>query len=175
MDAESLKSKGNDALKDGRVALAESFYSEAIALAPDDKLLAILYSNRAACRLKVGDARSALADANKCTRFNPLFAKGFYRKGCALDSLARLKEAAAAFHEAFRLDNTNEVLRKKCWEVVQRLGSTEFAASLVATRAQSRHLPSNEHIEDTCASQDEYSQEEDAGRLPETGTEKKKK
>ncbi|TXT05062.1 hypothetical protein VHUM_03882 [Vanrija humicola] len=62
--AATHKAKGNDHFKLGRFAEAESAYSTAISSLPSGHLLLIpLYNNRAAARLKLGEASSSAADS----------------------------------------------------------------------------------------------------------------
>ena len=54
---------------------------------------AVLYTNRSAARLKLGEAAKALADAEKALTFNPTYAKAQFRAASALRLLKRPSEA----------------------------------------------------------------------------------
>ena len=54
-------------------------------------------ANRAAARLKLGDASGALADATEATRLDPKHARARHRRAVALSSLGRHVEAAAEY------------------------------------------------------------------------------
>merc|ERR1719230_2407549 len=69
------KNEGNAAFKAGNFQQAAVFYTEALTL--DAKQHAI-YSNRAACFLKLGRYSQAREDAAECTRIAPQFAKGHF-------------------------------------------------------------------------------------------------
>lgn len=96
-----LKAQGNQALSNGKVDEALELFTRAIDLGGSDAAArAILYSNRAACQMKLGDFSQALADAETCIRLDSDYPKGWSRKASALFSLNRLKEAKACFEAA---------------------------------------------------------------------------
>ncbi|KAL2642060.1 hypothetical protein R1flu_009647 [Riccia fluitans] len=55
-------------------------------------------SNRSLCWLKLGQAESALRDAQACRKLAPDWVKSYYREGAALRQLQRFDEAADAFY-----------------------------------------------------------------------------
>lgn len=99
------KSAGNDAFKSGDYQQAAVLYTEAIAL---DDSAAPLYSNRAACFLKLGRYAQAREDAQKCTELNPDFAKGHFRLALALQAEQQFQDACHAFNRALKLEPKNK-------------------------------------------------------------------
>lgn len=99
------KNEGNAAFKANEFQQAAVLYTEALSL--DDTQHA-LYSNRAACFLKLGRYSQALEDAQKCTELNPTFAKGHFRLGLALQAENRPAEACAAFNRVLELEPSNK-------------------------------------------------------------------
>ena len=87
--ADSLKEKGNTALKGGDLSAAIQFYTKGIELEEGNH---ILYSNRSAALLSLKDYDGALQDAVKCTKLAPTFAKAFARKAQAIECLSLLSE-----------------------------------------------------------------------------------
>ena len=79
---------------------AIKMYSQAIA---GDETDHTLYSNRAAAYLAVGLLDAALVDAQKAVSLNPEWPKGYYRLGCALESMNEMESALAAFQKGSRL------------------------------------------------------------------------
>merc|ERR1719355_575028 len=77
------KNEGNAAFKAGNYQQAAVFYTEAMTL---DASQHALYSNRAACFLKLGRYAQAREDASECTRLAPSFAKGHFRLALALQA-----------------------------------------------------------------------------------------
>ncbi|KAA8914346.1 hypothetical protein TRICI_002943 [Trichomonascus ciferrii] len=64
--ADTSRKSGNESFKRGDYTESASHYSRALESVPPKHLLrTILLSNRAACHLKLGDAKSALADAEE--------------------------------------------------------------------------------------------------------------
>ena len=92
-DTAQLKKQGNDAFKAGRNAEAIDRYTRAIDLWVEPAERAVLYTNRSAARLKLGEAAKALADAEKALTFNPTYAKAHFRAASALRLLKRPSEA----------------------------------------------------------------------------------
>ena len=106
--ARHRRTQGNEAFKLGDFQQAAVFYTEALVL--DDKDPA-LFSNRAACFLKLGQAYRALSDAERCVALDPAAVKGHFRRGVALMALDRPEEAAAAMARTLDLDPRNAEAR----------------------------------------------------------------
>ena len=63
----TLREKGNEHFKAGDYHSALSCYAEALDKGPmKDSEKAVVYKNRAACHLKLGDNNSAITDATLC-------------------------------------------------------------------------------------------------------------
>lgn len=103
--ADYKKKQGNDAFKAGNYLQAAVFYTEAIALTPDNH---IVYSNRCACFLKTGEYGKALQDAEKSLDLDFSFVKGHFRKGLSLSALERYDEAGQCFAKTLELDPKNK-------------------------------------------------------------------
>ncbi|KAJ9448060.1 Hsp70-Hsp90 organizing protein 3 [Diplonema papillatum] len=104
--AEACKKKGNDLLRGGDYAAAAAAYSEGLEADPTNH---ILYCNRSAAHLSAGDAEQALLDAQTTVQLAPDFAKGYARKGAAIEHLAgsdvkRLLGALRAYNDAVEHD-----------------------------------------------------------------------
>lgn len=93
-EADQLKAQGNEQLKAGNLAKAIELYSDAIALDPTNKAY---FSNRSAAYAHTKDYSSALVDGMKCTELDPNWAKGYSRKGAALEGLERWEEAKQTY------------------------------------------------------------------------------
>lgn len=64
MDAETLKSKGNESFSSGNYTEAVNYFSKAIQI---DNQNHVLYSNRSAAYAALHKYKDALDDAEKCT------------------------------------------------------------------------------------------------------------
>eukprot|EP00899_Mesostigma_viride_P006771 jgi/Mesvir1/16095/Mv08389-RA.1 len=100
--AEFKKKLGNEAFQAGNPQQAAVHYTEALLLVPDNYLL---YSNRSACWLRLGQVDKALEDADKAISLGEgkSHAKSHYRRGMALMELSRYEEAMPAFATAIDL------------------------------------------------------------------------
>merc|ERR1719420_66691 len=95
------KNEGNTAFKASNYQQAAVFYTEAMTL---DATQHALYSNRAACFLKLGRYQQAREDAEACIRLQPSFAKGYFRLALALQAAGEYGEACAAFGKVLELE-----------------------------------------------------------------------
>ncbi|CAL5092594.1 unnamed protein product [Urochloa decumbens] len=108
------KQEANEALAKGDYLAASYLYSLAI---HKDPLDATLFSNRSLCWLRLGDGKSALADAQECKMIRPSWSKAWYQEGAALSMLKNYKGAANAFVEARKLDpacDENKTALRQC-------------------------------------------------------------
>jgi len=103
VEAEALKTDGNAALQAGMFLRAEELYTEAISLCSSGKNSHIYFSNRAAARQQLKNYEGALDDSCESVALNAAYAKGWSRKGTALQSLCRYKEALEAFEKCASL------------------------------------------------------------------------
>ncbi|GAA5869346.1 hypothetical protein JCM16303_000437 [Sporobolomyces ruberrimus] len=98
-EAEKAKEAGNAAFKNRDFKLALSHYSSAISLAPTSYLL---LGNRSLTYLKLSPPSHdlSLSDSLKALELAPGWAKGYVRKGEALEGLGKDQEAKEAFEVA---------------------------------------------------------------------------
>ena len=101
---EQLKDRGRDHFQKGEYSRAIDCYTKAIDL---DKSDHILFSNRSACHLKLGNHKAALDDALVCTQRAPLWPKGYSRLGDALYAMDRKFSALRWFKNGLRMDPAN--------------------------------------------------------------------
>ncbi|XP_039635224.1 tetratricopeptide repeat protein 28 isoform X2 [Perca fluviatilis] len=93
--------RSNQACQQGEYALAVRLYSEALTADPQN---CILYSNRSAAYLRLGQYSTALDDAIKARVINPKWPKAYFRQGVALQYLGRHADALAAFASGLAQD-----------------------------------------------------------------------
>ncbi|XP_014244695.1 hsp70-Hsp90 organizing protein 1-like [Cimex lectularius] len=77
-EVQTLKEKGNACMKENKYAEAILHYTQGIVLDPKNY---ILFSNRSFAFLKLSQFYHAYEDAIETIRLNPLWAKGYFRKG----------------------------------------------------------------------------------------------
>jgi len=99
------KNQGNEAFKENNYQQAAVHYTEALTL---DESQHAIFSNRAACFLKLGRYQQAREDAEACTKLDPTFAKGHFRLALALQAEEKYGEACAAFGKVLELEPNNK-------------------------------------------------------------------
>jgi Lon protease-like protein/tetratricopeptide (TPR) repeat protein len=129
LKAMQLKAKANSLNQQGQLEKAVSVYSEALSLSPTDYFL---YGNRSLSYYQLGKYDEALADAIRATEVKPDWAKGYFRKGAALQAIGRHEEAFQAFYECLTLEE-----EKATKQVKQEL-ARELFALLAGEEARSR-------------------------------------
>lgn len=92
--AEACKAAGNEHFKAGRYDEAAAHYTEAIGHDPTN---AALFSNRAAAHTKMELYDRAVRDADMAVALNPMWGKGWWRKGTAQLEAGSYAAALATF------------------------------------------------------------------------------
>ena len=123
-----------DQLQILRLAEAIQMYSQAIAGDEKDHKL---FGNRSASYLAIGLLDKALWDAQKSVKLKPDWAKGYYRIGCALESLNEWKGAYIAFSKGSEMEPSDHVLKMKMNNALKRV--EEDTAARNAASAVERH------------------------------------
>eukprot|EP00271_Cylindrocystis_brebissonii_P007882 TRINITY_DN21784_c0_g1_i1.p1 TRINITY_DN21784_c0_g1~~TRINITY_DN21784_c0_g1_i1.p1 ORF type:complete len:484 (+),score=103.93 TRINITY_DN21784_c0_g1_i1:150-1601(+) len=95
--ADELKQRANKAFTDHKFAHAIELYNEAIAI---NGTSAILWANRSFAHTKLEEYAIAVDDANKAVELDPLYIKGYYRRGSAHLAMGKVKEALKDFRQA---------------------------------------------------------------------------
>lgn len=92
--ADALKGQGNKALQQNHYDDAIEFYTQAIALNPENE---VFFGNRAQAHIKNESYGLAINDATKAIEVNPKYMKSYYRRGVALAAIFRHSEALQDF------------------------------------------------------------------------------
>jgi L1 cell adhesion molecule like protein len=119
-EAEKLKESGNAMLAASNFKGASEEYSKAIQLAPENY---VLYSNRSAAKLKLGDSKGAVEDAEKCVSLAPTWTKGHSRLGAALHAAGDFDAAITAYAKGLSLEPSNTTLSQGLSSVMEAKGS----------------------------------------------------
>lgn len=112
-----LHEAGNAAMRAGDAAAARQRYTEAleaIAASPGGShpKMAVLFANRAAAALKLGDAAGGAADAEAALSADPAYVKGWYRLACAAAVAGDRGTMRRAASRGLELDPTNRELQE---------------------------------------------------------------
>ncbi|RZC67684.1 hypothetical protein C5167_011363 [Papaver somniferum] len=84
------RSLGNDLFKAGNFIEACSAYGDGLKIDPSNS---VLYCNRAACWLKLGQWEKSVEDCNQTLRFQPKYTKALLRRASSNDKLQRWVES----------------------------------------------------------------------------------
>mmetsp|Transcript_3508 Transcript_3508/g.13414 ORF Transcript_3508/g.13414 Transcript_3508/m.13414 type:complete len:562 (-) Transcript_3508:113-1798(-) len=111
------KSLGNAALQQRDFSTAITHYTNGISEDPSNH---VLYSNRAAAHLSLGQYEQAVTDASKSVELKQDWVKGYIRKAQALYALNRFQEAMQVIQQAFQYDQNNPQLVKLLQTILQK-------------------------------------------------------
>ncbi|XP_067904763.1 mitochondrial import receptor subunit TOM34-like isoform X2 [Heterodontus francisci] len=106
-----LKSAGNEFFRNGQFGQAAGRYSEAInslrqsgVKCPED--LSVLYSNRAACYLKIGNCSECIKDCTLSLELVPFMLKPLLRRAAAYEALERYPQAYVDYQTSMQVDSS---------------------------------------------------------------------
>ncbi|XP_015171030.1 PREDICTED: tetratricopeptide repeat protein 1 [Polistes dominula] len=106
-EAEKLKNEGNTSFKDGDYVKAISLYTQGLQTCPltYSKERAILYSNRAAAKIKSLDEKeSAISDCTKAIELNPSYVKAYIRRAQLYEETDKLDESLEDYKKILTFD-----------------------------------------------------------------------
>ena len=117
-ESESLKSRGNEAMKQRDFPTAISLYSQALDLCPTNP---IYLSNRAAAYSSSQNYTAAASDAELAVAADPRYSKAWSRLGAARFALGDLKSSVDAYKEAMDVEGGGgSELTRKGYETAKR-------------------------------------------------------
>ncbi|KAM9724544.1 sperm-associated antigen 1 [Menidia menidia] len=104
-----LKNEGNLLFKNGQFGDALEKYTQAIQGYTDSGIdspedLCILYSNRAACKLKDGNSQECIQDCTRALELQPFSLKPLLRRAMAYESLERYQKAYVDYKTVLQID-----------------------------------------------------------------------
>lgn len=118
-----LKEEGNELFKKGDYAEAEDIYSQALLKCPAlyRKERAILYSNRAAARLKQDKTEPALTDCTKAIELNPDYIRALLRRAELYEKTDKLDEALADYKSVLEKDLSCRQAKEACMRLPRQI------------------------------------------------------
>jgi serine/threonine-protein phosphatase 5 len=105
---------------------AIEFYTKAI----NDSPTAPLFGNRAFCHIKLENFGSAIADAAAALKLNPRYVKAYYRRGSAMLSLGKYKQAEACFKQVLKIKPKSKDAKLKLAACGKMVKAQRFAKAL---------------------------------------------
>ncbi|XP_047352968.1 tetratricopeptide repeat protein 1 [Vespa velutina] len=109
-EAEKLKNEGNTFFKDGEYMKAISLYTQGLQTCSlmYSKERAILYSNRAAAKIKcLAEKESAILDCTKAIELNPSYVKAYVRRAQLYEETEKLDEALEDYKKILTFDSSH--------------------------------------------------------------------
>ncbi|XP_078587488.1 tetratricopeptide repeat protein 1-like [Branchiostoma floridae x Branchiostoma japonicum] len=116
LEAADLKSQGNEHFKKGDFTTAMQTYTQALVLCPlcYEQDRAVMYSNRAACRVKMEENEMAVEDCSKALELQPDYVRALLRRAQTYEVLEKLDEALTDYQRVVELDRACHVARAAC-------------------------------------------------------------
>ncbi|XP_077596569.1 tetratricopeptide repeat protein 1 [Stigmatopora nigra] len=119
----ALKEEGNSYFKQGDWSAAEQSYTRALRLCPCcfAPERAVLFSNRAAARLRLERKEDGIADCSKALELNPDYVKALLRRAELYEQTEQLEKALEDYGEALRRDPELEAAKRACARLPQEI------------------------------------------------------
>lgn len=115
VESDRLRELGNEQFRLGQFGTAESHYTSALSLLPTDDspdALIPLRNNRAAARLKNGDAKGCIEDCDAVQNMIPRELKSLNRRAAAFEHLEKWDEALSDYETLLMMDPTAKFVRQ---------------------------------------------------------------
>ncbi|EPQ10387.1 Tetratricopeptide repeat protein 1 [Myotis brandtii] len=118
-----LKEEGNEQFKKGDYIEAERSYSQALQMCPScfQKDRSILFSNRAAARMKQDKKEMAISDCSKAIQLNPSYIRALLRRAELYESTDKLDEALEDYKSILEKDPSVHQAREACMRLPKQI------------------------------------------------------
>ncbi|XP_032995684.1 tetratricopeptide repeat protein 1 [Lacerta agilis] len=122
-ESTKLKEEGNEQFKKGEYKEAEDAYARALLVCPaccnTDR--SILYSNRAAARMKQDKREIAISDCSKALELNPNYIKALLRRAELYEKTEKLDEALEDYKNLLEKDPSIHQAREACMRLPRQI------------------------------------------------------
>lgn len=125
--AAQLKDQANKHFLAAQYEDAKTKYSESLEMNPND---AKVWSNRAACELKLEQHGLAIEDATKAIALDGSFSKAYYRRASAYLSIVQPKKALPDLQYILKLEPNNRQVQQQAQDVQKLIRRLAFAAAI---------------------------------------------
>lgn len=115
-ESATLKEEGNEQFRRGDYIEAESSYSQALQMCPScfQKDRSVLFSNRAAARMKQDKKEMAISDCSKAIQLNPNYIRAILRRAELYEKTDKLDEALEDYKLILEKDPSVHQAREAC-------------------------------------------------------------
>ncbi|XP_063269204.1 tetratricopeptide repeat protein 1 [Prinia subflava] len=122
-ESTGLKEKGNEHFKKGDYGEAEDSYSKALQICPAcfQKDRAVLFSNRAAAKMKQDKTEAALSDCTKAVELDPHYVRALLRRAELYEKTEKLDEALEDYKAVLEKDPSVHQAREACMRLPQQI------------------------------------------------------
>ncbi|KFO79228.1 Tetratricopeptide repeat protein 1 [Cuculus canorus] len=118
-----LKEKGNEQFKKGDYGEAEDSYTKALQICPAcfQKDRAVLFSNRAAAKMKQDKTEAALSDCSKAVELDPNYIRALLRRAELYEKTEKLDEALEDYKAILEKDPSVHQAREACMRLPRQI------------------------------------------------------
>ncbi|KFO84940.1 Tetratricopeptide repeat protein 1 [Buceros rhinoceros silvestris] len=118
-----LKEKGNEQFKKGDYGEAEDLYTKALQICPAcfQKDRAVLFSNRAAAKIKQDKTEAALSDCSKAVGLDPNYIRALLRRAELYEKTEKLDEALEDYKAVLEKDPSVHQAREACMRLPRQI------------------------------------------------------
>eukprot|EP00123_Amoebidium_parasiticum_P005629 comp16776_c0_seq1/m.15146 comp16776_c0_seq1/g.15146 ORF comp16776_c0_seq1/g.15146 comp16776_c0_seq1/m.15146 type:complete len:260 (-) comp16776_c0_seq1:885-1664(-) len=110
--SEEVKKAGNTLFGEGKFDQAIEKYEEGLRLLPSGhSTRALLYGNKAACHMKMGNNEKAAEDCTKALAIDPVYAKALTRRAQSYEATGRLEDALDDWKKLLEVEPNNKVAK----------------------------------------------------------------
>lgn len=122
-ESSRLKEEGNEQFKKGDYIEAESSYTRALQMCPScfQKDRSILFSNRAAARMKQDKKEMAISDCSKAIQLNPNYIRAILRRAELYEKTDKLDEALEDYKSILEKDPSVHQAREACMRLPKQI------------------------------------------------------
>uniref|UniRef100_A0A0F7Z9K3 Tetratricopeptide repeat protein 1 n=1 Tax=Crotalus adamanteus TaxID=8729 RepID=A0A0F7Z9K3_CROAD len=122
-ESSTLKDEGNKQFKNGEYKEAEDLYAKALRVCPASCSAerSILYSNRAAARMKQDKKEMAISDCSKALELNPNYIKALLRRAELYEKTEKLDEALEDYKNLLEKDPSVYQAREACMRLPKQI------------------------------------------------------
>lgn len=122
-ESTKLKEQGNEQFKRGDYIEAESSYSQALQMCPScfQKDRSVLFSNRAAARMKQDKKEMAISDCSKAIQLNPSYIRAILRRAELYEKTDKLDEALEDYKLILEKDPSVHQAREACMRLPKQI------------------------------------------------------
>lgn len=122
-ESTKLKEEGNERFKRGDYVEAETSYSQALQMCPAcfQKDRSVLFSNRAAARMKQDKKEMAITDCSKAIQLNPTYIRAILRRAELYEKTDKLDEALEDYKSILEKDPSVHQAREACMRLPKQI------------------------------------------------------